>query len=180
MEQNRNELENIKYFNEKKIEGVSPITKEKTKILNSQSDKDNDEFNKTNNKISDDNKEINKKEDMITNNFINKKEQIINETNNKEGNNINIYNNIDNNIKSNTFSYEKLFALKRIKQEFKDLNINPFVNIPITIGLPNEDNIFEWRCSMKGAQDSSYKGGLFYLKVPNKQYCHNQHNQKIE
>ena len=59
----------------------------------------------------------------------------------------------------------KIKAMKKIKEEFKDINSNPISNIGVTIGLPNEDNIFEWQCSLMGPKDTSYNGGLFFLKV---------------
>ena len=59
----------------------------------------------------------------------------------------------------------KLKAMKKIKQEFKELNSDPISNIGVTIGLPNEDNIFEWQCSLLGPKDTSYSGGLFFLRV---------------
>ena len=59
----------------------------------------------------------------------------------------------------------KIKAMKKIKEEFKDINSNPISNIGVTIGLPNEDNIFEWQCSLMGPKDTSYNGGLFFLRV---------------
>ena len=41
---------------------------------------------------------------------------------------------------------QKLNAMKKITEEFKILNLRPLVNLGITVGLFNEDNIFEWRC----------------------------------
>ena len=60
---------------------------------------------------------------------------------------------------------EKIDAMKRIKEEFRDLNNNPIYNIGVTVGLPNEDNIFEWQCSLMGPRDTSYSGGIFILSV---------------
>ena len=60
---------------------------------------------------------------------------------------------------------EKIDAMKRIKEEFRDLNNNPISNIGVTVGLPNEDNIFEWQCSLMGPRDTSYSGGIFILSV---------------
>ena len=60
---------------------------------------------------------------------------------------------------------EKIAAMKKIKDEFKDLNTNPIANIGGTIGLVNEDNIFEWQCSLMGPKDTSYAGGLFFLRI---------------
>ena len=59
----------------------------------------------------------------------------------------------------------KIKAMKKIKEELKDLNENPIANIGVTIGLPDENNIFEWQCSLLGPRDTSYNGGLFFLKV---------------
>ena len=60
---------------------------------------------------------------------------------------------------------QKIDALKRISEEFKQLNRCPLVNFGITVGLFNEDNLFEWKCTILGPKDTPYKGGLFYLKV---------------
>ena len=56
-------------------------------------------------------------------------------------------------------------AIQRITQEFKDINQNPMANIGFSVGLPNEKNVFEWRCTIMGPSDTNYKNGLFYLKV---------------
>ena len=60
---------------------------------------------------------------------------------------------------------EKIEAMKRIKEEFTEINNNPIANIGSTVGLPDEDNIFEWQCSLMGPKDTSYNGGLFFLRV---------------
>ena len=60
---------------------------------------------------------------------------------------------------------EKIAAMKIIKQEYVDLNNNPISNIGVTVGLLDEDNIFEWRCTLMGPKDTSYKGGIFFLKI---------------
>ena len=52
-----------------------------------------------------------------------------------------------------------------ITKEFKDINRNPMANIGFSVGLKNENNIFEWRCTLMGPQDTNYKNGLFFLKV---------------
>ena len=62
-------------------------------------------------------------------------------------------------------SYQKLEAMKRLKEEFKDLSRNPPVNFGITVGLYNEDNLFEWKCTILGPGDTCYKGGLFFLTI---------------
>ena len=60
---------------------------------------------------------------------------------------------------------QKLKAMKRIKEEYKDSNRNPVGNIGFTVGLYDENNIFEWLVSLLGPKDSSYKGGLFYMMI---------------
>ncbi len=62
-------------------------------------------------------------------------------------------------------SPEKIKAMKRVEEEFKDLSNNPILNIGAQVGLPNEDNIMEWRCTLVGPQDSNYANGLFFLKA---------------
>jgi len=59
---------------------------------------------------------------------------------------------------------QKLEAMKRLKEELKDLSRNPLTNFGITVGLLDEDNLFEWKCTILGPSDTCYKGGLFYLK----------------
>ena len=59
----------------------------------------------------------------------------------------------------------KIKAMKKIKEELSDLSANPIANIGVTIGLPDENNIFEWQCSLMGPKDTSYNGGLFFLKI---------------
>ena len=60
---------------------------------------------------------------------------------------------------------EKIKAMKKIKEEFMSIKSSPIENIGVTVGLPNEDNIFEWKCTLKGPRDSSYAGGLFFLRI---------------
>ena len=59
----------------------------------------------------------------------------------------------------------KDIARQKIAEEFKDINRNPMANIGFSVGLPNESNVFEWRCTLMGPSDSPYKNGLFYIKV---------------
>ena len=60
---------------------------------------------------------------------------------------------------------QKLNAMKIITEEYKKLIAEPLVTFGITIGLFNEDNIFEWKCTIIGPKDTCYKGGLFFLKI---------------
>ena len=60
---------------------------------------------------------------------------------------------------------QKLNAMKIITEEYKRLSADPKVTFGITIGLFNDDNIFEWKCTLLGPKDTCYKGGLFFLKI---------------
>ena len=46
------------------------------------------------------------------------------------------------------FSKAKIKAMKRLKKEYEDLITNPIANIGACIGLVDDDNIFEWKCSL--------------------------------
>ena len=60
---------------------------------------------------------------------------------------------------------EKIEAMKKIKEEFEQMNRTPNPNIGVTVGLPDPDNIFVWRATLTGPKDSSYKGGAFILNI---------------
>ena len=60
---------------------------------------------------------------------------------------------------------EKMNAMKRIRDEFFQINNNPILNIGAVVSLPNEDNIFEWESTILGPKDTSYRGGIFALKI---------------
>ncbi len=57
------------------------------------------------------------------------------------------------------------YSLKLINQEFQDLAQNPIAAIGVCVGIPDENNPYEWRCTMIGPNDTSFAGGLFYLKI---------------
>ena len=63
---------------------------------------------------------------------------------------------------------KKAQAMKRIKEEYNEINGNPDSNIGLTISFPEEDNIFKWRVTLTGPKDTSYRGGVFilYVKFP--------------
>ncbi len=62
-------------------------------------------------------------------------------------------------------SMKKIEAMKRIKKEYRDINMYPISNLGITAGLFEEDDIFNWFVTILGPKDTSYSGGLFYLRV---------------
>ena len=70
-----------------------------------------------------------------------------------------------NNNKNNIQSEKKLRAIKILNEEFKDLGKSPMSNIGVTVGLINEDNIFEWRFTLLGPKETSYELGMFYGKI---------------
>ena len=57
------------------------------------------------------------------------------------------------------------FGLARINNEFNDLSQNPIAAIGVCVGKPNKNNPYEWRCTMIGPGDTSFAGGLFYLRI---------------
>ena len=65
--------------------------------------------------------------------------------------------------KQNESSIE-LNASKILKQQFNDIINNPISNIGISIGLINDD-IFTWNVTLLGAKDTSYRNGIFFLKI---------------
>ena len=60
---------------------------------------------------------------------------------------------------------QKLQAMQRLQDEYKQLNRNPLNTFGITVGLYDDNNLFEWKCTIVGPKDTSYKNGLFYLKI---------------
>ncbi|KAI0637389.1 ubiquitin-conjugating enzyme [Trametes polyzona] len=53
-------------------------------------------------------------------------------------------------------------ALRRIQKELRDITNNPLEGLTVE---PNEDNLFEWKCSIKAASNSPYKGGMFHFTL---------------
>ena len=54
---------------------------------------------------------------------------------------------------------------KRNVEEYKNLHYNPLPNCGICVGLIKEDSYDNWRISLTGPKDTSYKGGLFFLNI---------------
>lgn len=53
-------------------------------------------------------------------------------------------------------------ALRRIQKELRDIAAKPVDGINVE---PENDNLFVWNCTMKGGNDSPYKGGTFRFKL---------------
>ena len=59
-----------------------------------------------------------------------------------------------------------LERFKRIREEFKDINENIISGYSsVTVGLMNDYDLNEWKVSIFGPKDTSYKGGLFILSI---------------
>ena len=71
----------------------------------------------------------------------------------------------------------KLKAMKILQEEYKTLVRSPLATFGITVGLFDENNIFDWKCSILGPNDTCYKGGLFMLRI---QFPDNYPDQRPE
>ena len=60
-------------------------------------------------------------------------------------------------------SKEKLAAMKYLKEEYSNLQKDPIVTLGCTVGLINPGDLFHWKISLIGPQDTPYAGGLFFL-----------------
>ena len=58
-----------------------------------------------------------------------------------------------------------IHPLTRLRDEMRDIQQNPNFNIPVCVGLPELNNLFNWRVSISGPADTPYAGGLFYLTL---------------
>ena len=59
-------------------------------------------------------------------------------------------------------SKERLAAMKYLKTEYNKLQNDPILSLGCTVGLVNND-IFHWKISLLGPQDTPYAGGMFFL-----------------
>ena len=62
-------------------------------------------------------------------------------------------------------SKQRLETMKYLKNEFNALQNNPITSLGVTVGLTNPNNIFQWKITMIGPQDTPYAGGLFFLEA---------------
>ncbi|EJD06007.1 UBC-like protein, partial [Fomitiporia mediterranea MF3/22] len=53
-------------------------------------------------------------------------------------------------------------AVKRIMQEARELQNDPSTEYT---AAPLEDNLFEWHCTLRGAPDTDFEGGLYHFRI---------------
>jgi ubiquitin-protein ligase len=58
-----------------------------------------------------------------------------------------------------------LFLVERLKSEFKQLNRQGFYSSGLQVGLFDKFSYYKWRAFKSGPVYTSYKGGLFYMKL---------------
>ena len=60
---------------------------------------------------------------------------------------------------------EKLKAMSILRKKYDELAKDALQNTGTSVGLFDEQDIFNWKFTMVGPQDSPYSGGLFHLKI---------------
>ena len=56
-------------------------------------------------------------------------------------------------------------SVRRITEEFRELNRSPIESLGIACGLQNDDDIRNWKCVIFGPYNTPYKGGVFYVNI---------------
>ena len=60
---------------------------------------------------------------------------------------------------------EMMETIKRIKEEFNEINNNALFFLNSSVRLKDKNNIFKWQCSLIGPKDTSYSDGIFFLEI---------------
>ena len=60
-------------------------------------------------------------------------------------------------------SPQKLQTMKYLKKEYNQPQNDPILSLGATVGLPDPSNIFHWKITLVGPQDTPYAGGMFFL-----------------
>ena len=56
-------------------------------------------------------------------------------------------------------------SLQRLKSELQRMQRRPLTNLGCTIGLFDEKNLYRWKATFLGPQDSPYNTGLFFIEL---------------
>ena len=56
-------------------------------------------------------------------------------------------------------------VLENLKKEFSEIQRNPNASIGFTVGLFNNNDLYNWKLTFLGPKDSCYAGGVFFLKL---------------
>ena len=60
---------------------------------------------------------------------------------------------------------EKVLSKLILTKAFKKINDEPLDNIGCTVGLIDENDIYNWKCTLMGPNHTPYKGGVFKLFI---------------
>ena len=58
-----------------------------------------------------------------------------------------------------------ILIIKKLKDEYKEINSGKYSSNPFTVGLFDDANYYQWRLITIGPKDTSYKGGIFTIKL---------------
>ena len=61
--------------------------------------------------------------------------------------------------------YSSNSSLQLINSEYQDLLQNPIASLGVCVGMPDPNNPYIWQCTMIGPTDTSFRGGIFYLRI---------------
>ena len=60
---------------------------------------------------------------------------------------------------------DEKISLTILSKAYKHFSLNPLTNIGCSIGLMNKTDVYNWKCTLSGPNDTPYKGGLFQLFI---------------
>ena len=60
---------------------------------------------------------------------------------------------------------DEKISLTILSKAYKHFSLNPLTNIGCTVGLVDKHDIYNWKCTLSGPNDSPYRGGLFKLFI---------------
>ena len=58
-----------------------------------------------------------------------------------------------------------ILIIQKLKDEYKKINHGIYSSNPFTVGLFDDANYYQWRVTTIGPKDTSYKGGIFTIKL---------------